>query len=69
MLTDLCTNISDLHLYGAPPPPPKKKKTTLFGLHKEGITKCSNEVYTEFTDIRQHNKYLYWWSDDDLLTG
>ena len=24
----------------------------------EGITKCSNEVYDKFTDIRQHNKYL-----------
>ena len=23
-----------------------------------GITKCSNEVYDKFTDIRQHDKYL-----------
>ena len=25
---------------------------------REGITKCSNEVYNKFTNIRQHNKYL-----------
>ena len=25
---------------------------------REGITKCSNEVYDKFTAIRQHNKYL-----------
>ena len=25
---------------------------------KEGITKCSNEVYNKLTNIHQHNKYL-----------
>jgi len=25
---------------------------------REGITKCSNEVYNKFTNVRQHNKYL-----------
>ena len=25
---------------------------------KEGITKCSNEVYNKIDNIRQHNKYL-----------
>jgi len=25
---------------------------------KERITKCSNELYNKFTNIRQHNNYL-----------
>jgi len=25
---------------------------------REGITKCSNEAYNKFTNIRQHNNYL-----------
>jgi len=25
---------------------------------REGITKCSNDLYNKFTNIRQHNKYL-----------
>ena len=33
-----------------------KGKGKLFS--KEGITKCSNEVYNKFTNIRQHNNYL-----------
>jgi len=39
------------------------------------ITKCSNELYDKFTDIRQHNKYLLkhlgyrFRPDDALLTG
>jgi len=26
---------------------------------REGITECSNEVYNEFTNICQHNNYLF----------
>ena len=25
---------------------------------RQGITKCSNEVYNKLTNIHQHNKYL-----------
>ena len=36
--------------------------TTVFFLFfiffREGITKCSNEVYNKINNIRQHNKYL-----------
>ena len=28
------------------------------GYFREGIMKCSNEVYNKFTNIRQHNSYL-----------
>ena len=33
----------------------KRKKYVSF---REGITKCSNEVYNKFTNIRQHNNNL-----------